>query len=77
MFNPNKESKVEYYDEGPTCPSCDGLVSENAVSCACGMMLQPMADPFEGYTFEERMAAEVALENEDRAAHGAPLIPVL
>lgn len=70
-------SEDDYYDEGPLCHSCDGSVSPNAVQCPCGVFLQDMGDPFEGYTFEERMAAEVVLENEERAMYGAPLIPIL
>lgn len=67
----------EYMDEGPTCPSCDGCISPTAAYCPCGAVLVELADPFEGMTFEERMTAEVHLENEERAAMGAPLIPVL
>lgn len=55
-----------YYDEGPTCPSCDGLVSENAMSCPCGVMLKPWPDPCEGMNFEQRMEFEATLEREER-----------
>lgn len=71
----NERDYDEY--EGPTCPSCDGLVAPNAISCPCGTALVEMADPCEGMSFEERMAFEVMMENRERAEYGAPLIPVV
>lgn len=65
------------YMEGPTCPSCDGCVSPGQVTCPCGAVIDDEAfwqDHMPGATFEERMRFEVELENEDRAAWGAPLI---
>jgi hypothetical protein len=74
---PAHHDPTDYYDEGPTCPACDGLVSATAVYCPCGTPLVELADPREGMTSEERAADEVRLENLERAAYGAPLIPVV
>lgn len=67
---------MEEYDE-LTCPSCDGLVAEGAITCPCGAVVDDEAfwqDPMPGATIEERMAMEVTLENEERTECGAPLI---
>lgn len=65
------------YEDELTCPNCDGLVREGQVTCPCGAVIDEEAfwvDPMPGATFEERMAMEVVLENEERMEYGAPLI---
>lgn len=56
-------------DEGPTCPSCDGTISESAITCPCGAVVKPdlfWVDPMPGASFEERMEFEAILEAEER-----------
>lgn len=63
------EELGEYYDEGPTCHSCDGLISENAITCPCGVVIDEdrfWVDPMRDATFEERVQFEHALEMEER-----------
>lgn len=64
------EALIDYVDEDfPTCPSCDGIVHENAITCPCGAVVDEArfwVDPMPGASFEERMEFEAVLEREER-----------